>query len=126
MVLYPRVPFDSVRTRFIAGVRAAYARLGEDWFRTHNHHMNPELFDSAIDPTVIVGAKGSTLAFVVHFGDAQAPAATPEMDVVVVCSRIKSDKPACREADLAVVRRARPGLSRTALLAELAAGGHAQ
>jgi len=43
---YPRRPYQPVRLAHIAKVRAAYEKRGEKWFREHQHHGNPELFDN--------------------------------------------------------------------------------
>jgi hypothetical protein len=67
--IYPPKPYQPVRRNFIDRVARAYKERGEAWFRDHNHHMDPELFDSALVGTVSVGASGRSLSFTVRFGD---------------------------------------------------------
>jgi len=45
--IYPIEGGTAVRRAFVAGVKARWDSLGEDWFRTHNHHGDPERFDSS-------------------------------------------------------------------------------
>jgi hypothetical protein len=120
VLVYPRVPHDSLRLAFIERVRVAYARIGEAWFRVNNHHMDAERFDTSLDQQVRLSADGSAAAFVVRFGDAGARAPTPEVDVVVVCRDIRSAAPRCHEQELARVMLRLPGRTRDQLLTELA------
>jgi hypothetical protein len=45
-LIYPRKPYRPVRQEHIAKVRAAYTKRGENWFKEHNHHGDPERFDN--------------------------------------------------------------------------------
>ena len=47
--IYPMKPYQAIRRAHISKVKAAYDKLGEEWFRTHNHHGDPELFSNYID-----------------------------------------------------------------------------
>jgi len=96
-LLYPARPYDQVRRDYIETVRAHYESLGEDWFRNHNHHMEPELFDSAIARDVVLGADGSSVTLEVRFGGGDRPASTPAIDVRVRCVDILGPAPRCRE-----------------------------
>lgn len=96
--LYPRPPYDSVRRAYIDTVRAIYDRVGADWFRAHNHHMDPKQFDSQLGDTVVVGASGRSIAFTMQFGGGEGtPAATPPLQVLVVCSGVGTTRSRCRE-----------------------------
>lgn len=68
MQIYPPKPYEPVRRRFIERVSQEYNKRGEDWFRNHNHHMNPELFDSRLVGDVTLDGSG-TMSFLVQFGD---------------------------------------------------------
>jgi hypothetical protein len=61
-------PYQPVRRDFIERVAQVYRERGELWFREHNHHMDPELFDSALVGSVSVDAAGRLLSFTVRFG----------------------------------------------------------
>lgn len=65
--IYPMKPYLQVRLSHISKVKAAYERKGEDWFRIHNHHMNPELFNNSIASNVIVNNQTRSFAFVVKY-----------------------------------------------------------
>ena len=67
--IYPPKPYQPVRTNFIERVARAYKERGDAWFREHNHHMDPELFDSVVVGAVSVDASGRSLSFTVRFGD---------------------------------------------------------
>ena len=66
--IYPPTQYDLVRRQFVEGVARVYKERGEAWFREHNHHMNPELFDSALVGAVSIDAAGR-LSFTVRYGD---------------------------------------------------------
>jgi hypothetical protein len=90
--VYPPKPYQPVRSDFIQRVADAYKRRGEDWFRVHNHHMNPELFDSALLSTITVDRVSNVMRFQVRFGDrenANDPLEFTE-DVLVTCGPIDS------------------------------------
>jgi hypothetical protein len=67
--IYPPTPHQPVRRTFIKRVAQAYRERGEGWFREHNHHMDPELFDSVMVGAVRVDRAGRSLTFTVRFGD---------------------------------------------------------
>jgi hypothetical protein len=69
--IYPPTPHQPARVAFIQRVADAYKKRGQDWFREHNHHMNPEWFDSFIRGDVTVDAAANVLRFSVQFGNAQ-------------------------------------------------------
>jgi hypothetical protein len=98
--IYPPKPYQPVRRNFIDRVARAYKERGEAWFRDHNHHMDPELFDSALVDAVSVGASGRSLSFTVRFGDsdnANDPLPFSEL-VRVSCEPIEQiEQVQCRE-----------------------------
>lgn len=66
--IYPIPSGTAVRSAFVAGVRTRWDALGEDWFRMHNHHGDPELFDSSSGRFAVDwNARG--MAFQVHYDD---------------------------------------------------------
>jgi hypothetical protein len=82
-------------------VRAVYKSRGDAWFREHNHHMDPERFDSVLVGDVTLNAPQKSLSFVVRYGD-PGNAADPlpfSQQVLVTCASI--DTPValrCHEA----------------------------
>lgn len=94
--IYPPKPYQDVRSNFIERVEKAYKQRGEDWFRINNHHMNVELFDSALWSSITVDASAKTMAFSVRFGDPQNGRDPLDFiqDVVVTCSM---EELQCRE-----------------------------
>src|SRR5262245_3086520 len=67
--VYPPKPNQPVRRSFIERVSRAYQERGDEWFMRHNHHMDPELFDSLLVGDVMVNATAKTMAFTVRYGD---------------------------------------------------------
>jgi hypothetical protein len=67
--VYPPKPNQPVRRSFIERVNRVYQERGEEWFMRHNHHMDPELFDSRLVGDVVVNATAKTMAFTVRYGD---------------------------------------------------------
>jgi len=65
--IYPMKPYHKIRLAHIEGVKAAYDKLGKDWFRCHNHHMNPELFNNSLKGKVAVNNSTDSLAFVILY-----------------------------------------------------------
>lgn len=65
--IYPMKPYQGIRLEHIKKVKAAYDERGEDWFRIHNHHMNPELFNNYLGDEVVVNDSTDSLAFVVVY-----------------------------------------------------------
>ena len=56
------------RLKHIKKVNEAYNNLGEDWFRNHNHHMNPELFNSSLKRDKIkISDSTNSLAFIIAY-----------------------------------------------------------
>jgi hypothetical protein len=98
--IYPPKIVDAVRRDFVRRVAQEYKQRGEQWFADHNHHMNPELFDSALVGDAVVDSAGDSVRFRVRFGDPQNgndPLSFSEQ-VAVDCSSIGSlDKATCHE-----------------------------
>ena len=67
--LYPLKPYQEVRLAHIAKVREAYARRGEDWFRDHNHHMDPERFNCHLRGDVVLNDQTDAIALVVLYAN---------------------------------------------------------
>lgn len=61
--IYPRKPYPAARLEQIAKVRAEYKRRGEEWFREHNHHGDPELFDNSMGQDIESSPQGHALIF---------------------------------------------------------------
>jgi hypothetical protein len=88
--IYPPKPYQPVRSEFIQRVAAAYKQRGEDWFRIHNHHMDPELFDSALVSPITIDRASNIMQFQVRFGD-RSNGNDPidfTQDVLVTCGPI--------------------------------------
>jgi hypothetical protein len=66
--IYPVSVGSEVRRAFVARVKTRWDALGEDWFRTHNHHGDPERFDSS-SGQFVVDWQSRALAFEVRFED---------------------------------------------------------
>ena len=69
-LIYPQKPYQPVRLAHIEKVRAEYQRRGEKWFREHNHHENPELFDTFLRSEVAVDEATRSAAFRIGFDNA--------------------------------------------------------
>lgn len=98
--IYPPKPYQPVRRNFIERVARAYEERGEGWFRQHNHHMDPELFDSALVGAVSVDASGRLLSFTVRFGDSDnANDPLPFSELVRVSCELtdQAEQVPCRE-----------------------------
>ncbi len=65
--IYPKKPYQPVRQQHIGKVRAAYQKRGDAWFREHNHHGDPELFDNYLQGEVAANGATHSLAFVIAF-----------------------------------------------------------
>jgi hypothetical protein len=70
-MIYPLKPFQEIRLAHTAKVKAAYGRKGEEWFRTHNHHMNPELFNDRWNDRLSLSDKQYALAFTIGFDNTE-------------------------------------------------------
>jgi hypothetical protein len=93
-----------------------YQQLGDDWLRAHNHHGDPEQFDSSIAEPIVVEASGRSIAFVARWGSNQSgETSTPQLDVVVVCS-LAPRSTHCTESLLSDSQRDHPGWSTEQLL----------
>jgi hypothetical protein len=119
-LLYPTPPHGAVRRRYIETTRALYARLGERWFREHNHHMDPERFGSRLLDTLITNQAATDVAFVIRFGEGDgSPSDPPPLDVVVTCRGVTGRRADCAETALADVQTRHPGWSTVQLLNDL-------
>jgi hypothetical protein len=67
--IYPPQSYAKVRDDFIARVAEVYRERGEEWFRKHNHHMNPEWFDSSLASELRLNEPAKSISFAVRFGD---------------------------------------------------------
>jgi hypothetical protein len=65
--IYPMKPYQKIRLDHIKKVKAAYDERGEDWFRIHNHHMDPELFNNYLGGEMVVDDSTDSLAFVIVY-----------------------------------------------------------
>jgi hypothetical protein len=65
--IYPLKPYQGIRLQHIRKVKEAYAKRGENWFREHNHPMDPELFNCFVSGTVITNDNTHSLAFVIGY-----------------------------------------------------------
>jgi hypothetical protein len=101
--IYPPARADPVRADFTSHVRAAYAARGEEWFRTNNHHMNPEMFDSDVG-SLEADEKTHTIAFTVRYSnsinDANDPRAWDENVVTTCTSMDHIERISCKERAL--------------------------
>ena len=99
--IYPPVPYQPVRSAFIARVAEVYKQRGEDWLRDHNHPGNPEFFDASLQSDVVVSATQKGFSFTVRYGDpenANDPLPFTQM-VRVTCSPYDSlQQLRCNEA----------------------------
>jgi hypothetical protein len=62
--LYPRRPYQAVRTAHVARMRQAYT---DAWCAPRNHPCAPELFDESLAGEIFVSPGGDALAFIVLF-----------------------------------------------------------
>jgi len=98
--IYPPKPYQPVRSAFIQRMSELYKQRGEAWFREHNHHMDPERFDTLVVGSVTMDAAAKSIAFTVQYGDPENgndPVPFSER-VRVICSPIDSlDQLTCVE-----------------------------
>lgn len=76
--IYPTKPYQAIRLGHIAKVKAAYDKLGEQWFKEHNHHGDPERFSNYIGAAATNDTTDS-LVFVTTFEDAETPPRTTQV-----------------------------------------------
>jgi hypothetical protein len=98
--IYPPKPYQAVRKAFIDRVAEAYRARGEEWFNRHNHHMDPERFDSRLDGPVAFDAAAKSVSFRVLFGDpdnANDPLPFTERVTVTCGPTDRIDRLECRE-----------------------------
>lgn len=65
--IYPQKPYQPVRQQHVEKVRAAYQKRGDAWFREHNHHGDPELFDNGFQGEVATNEATHSIAFLIAF-----------------------------------------------------------
>jgi hypothetical protein len=95
--IYPPAAEGDERRRFVERVEKAYNAIGEDWFREHNHPMDPSRFDSALAGTVTVDERAGTITFRVTFGGREP--LTFSEQVLVTCAPLSpADRIQCSEA----------------------------
>jgi hypothetical protein len=98
--IYPPKPYQAVRKAFVDRVARAYEERGEEWFSRYNHHMNPELFDSALEGEITLDPAARSFSFRVRFGDpdnARDPLAFSERVAVTCGPTDRIDRLQCRE-----------------------------
>lgn len=114
-LIYPRLPYDSIRSAYIQHVARIYGEFGEDWFRRHNHPMDPEHFDSQV--LAVASDSVGGLALEMRFGaTSQTPAAPPVMEVIVLCREVQAVEPRCAEIARSAAEHQHPGLAGRELL----------
>ncbi len=79
MALFPRKPFQAIRSAYGAKL-AEFYRTHEDWCMRNNHPCDPESVDSSVVGDVVTSAQEHALAFVISYdaiqdfpGDLKAP-----------------------------------------------------
>jgi len=118
--LYPNAPADSLRRAYVDTVRSIYRRVGEEWFRANNHHKDPQRFDTRVGDTIVVAPSGRTIAFMMTFGGGEGtPAATPPLEVAVLCRAVGTTRSQCREYSAGALARVHPGWTQNQLLDDL-------
>jgi len=86
--LFPRKPFQRIRSNYIANLREFY-RTHEEWCNEKNDPCDPESVDSSLRGDIAVNQREHALAFVIsydRFKDVEGPVQKPEDpgDVVYV------------------------------------------
>jgi hypothetical protein len=118
--IYPPAKADPVRQDFVNRLREAYVVRGEEWFRTNNHHMNPEKFDSSLG-LLEADEKTHAIAFTVWYfnpiNDANDPRASEQTVVATCTSMDRIDRISCKERPLDVWAQA-VGMSASAIVGE--------
>ena len=125
--IYPVAGGSAVRRAFVSGVKARWDALGEDWFRGHNHHGDPERFDSSSGRFAVDwNARG--MAFEIRFDDftgTQGGRSAASERTIVSCDGLaRSSTVRCGEALEATWAQALPGADAEARLREAAAHPH--
>ena len=99
--IYPPKPYQPIRKAFIDRVRKVYSERGEAWFREHNHHMNPEMFDSSLMGEIAIDRAQNAVSFNVRYGEpdnANDPVPFTQR-VLVTCSPInQTERLQCKES----------------------------
>jgi len=96
-MIYPMKPYQKIRLEHIKKVKEAYDAIGKDWFREHNHHMNPELFNNYLGE-VAINNNTHSLAFVICYDNFEISEAFPEetipktTDVVYIYKNVSNGK----------------------------------
>jgi hypothetical protein len=98
--IYPPKPYQPIRKAFIERVAEAYKERGQVWFKEHNHHMDPEMFDSKLIVNLTTDSATKSISFTVQYGDpdnANDPLPFSEL-VLVTCAPIdRIEQLECRE-----------------------------
>ena len=68
--LYPSEKKSIVRIKHEEQIKKYYEKIGEDWFRINNHHMNPEDFDNGIiDKSINANHDLKSIIFIINFAN---------------------------------------------------------
>lgn len=125
--IYPVAGGSEVRRAFVARVKTRWGALGEDWFRTHNHHGDPERFDSS-SGRFVVDWHSRAMAFEVRFEDytATSDGRSAETErIIATCDGLERQATVrCGEALESAWAERLPGRGAEDLLREAAAQPH--
>ncbi len=96
-MIYPMKPYQKIRLEHIKKVKEAYNKLGKDWLREKNHHLDPELFDNYVKDDVAINNSTHSLAFVICYDNGEIseafPETTPEaMEVAYIYQNVNNGK----------------------------------
>lgn len=121
--IYPIAGGTAVRRAFVAGVKARWDALGQDWFMAHNHHGDPERFDSS-SGRFAVNWSAQSMAFEVHYDDftgtADGRSAASERTIVSCEGLARAATTRCGESAESAWAAAVPGVDADARLREAA------
>jgi hypothetical protein len=113
VVIYPSRPYSRVRREFVSRMHAVYGRLGEAWCRDRNHHCDPEVFDSRMNPMVFDAKSHAIAFFVTYYENADGY----EEPIVVTCDGLRAlSTISCRETPRAAWSTLSPGTTDDDLL----------
>jgi hypothetical protein len=122
--IYPIAGGTAVRRTFVAGVKARWDALGQDWFMAHNHHGDPERFDSS-SGRFAVDRSAQSMAFEVQYDDftgtADGRSAASERTIVSCEGLARAATTRCGESAESAWVAAVPGVDADARLREAAA-----